>query len=257
MEINKPIVFFDIESTGLSIAEDRIIEMCMIKVFPDGKDGDTWYNLFNPGERQSSKEAIDKHGILNEDLKDQQDFSFLAPEILEFIDGCDLGGYNIMGFDLPLLAEEFFRAGIPFNHRDYKIVDSLAIYRHYEPRNLEAAYEKYTGKTLENAHSAKADIEATIEVFYKQLEYYNIKGDVETLENETLRKAEVIDLAGKFKKKNGEIVINFGKHIGKSVKEVYQQDQGYLQWLSNAKGFNKETRLIASKIYSKLSSMDI
>ena len=256
MEINKPIVFFDIETTGLSITEDRIIEMCMIKVHPDGSK-DQWYSLFNPGERQSSKEAIDKHGILNEHLEDQQPFEYLAVEILEFIKDCDLGGYNIMSFDLPFLAEEFYRAGIAFNHRVHKVVDSLAIYRHYEPRNLEAAYKKYTGKTLENAHSAQADIEATIEVFFKQLEYYNIEGDVETLENETLRKAEVVDLAGKFKKKDGEIIINFGKHIGKNVKEVYAQDRGYLDWLSTAKGFNKETRLIASKIYSKLRAMNI
>lgn len=256
MVLNKPIVFFDVETTGLSISEDRIIELFMMKVHPDG-NRDSWYSLINPEGRQSSKEAIDKHGILNEDLEDQDTFSYLAPEILSFIQGCDLGGYNVMSFDLPLLAEEFLRAGVPFNHRDHKVLDSLAIYRHYEPRNLEAAYKKYTGKTLNNAHSAQADVEATVEIFFSQLGFYEIEGNVEDIERDTLQKEEMIDLAGKFKKRNGEVVINFGKHIGKNVKEVYKEDSGYLEWLSGANGFTKETRLIASKIISKLRAMNI
>jgi DNA polymerase-3 subunit epsilon len=256
MVLNKSIVFFDIETTGLSISEDRIIELCMVKVHPD-RDTETWYSLINPEGRKSSKEAIDKHGIENESLEDKDTFSYLAPEILEFIEGCDLGGYNVMGFDLPLLAEEFLRAGIPFNHRDYNVVDSLAIYRHYEPRNLEAAYKKYTGKVLENAHSAIADAEATVEVFFAQLDFYNIDGTVEELQNETLQKDEMVDIAGKFKKRNNEIVINFGKHIGKNVREVYKEDPGYLEWLSGASGFTKETKLISSRILSKLKSKNI
>lgn len=252
MVFNRPVVYFDIETTGLSITDDRIIEFCAIKV--DGKSREKLYYKLNPQGTQSSQEAIDKHGITNEELLDKPTFLDVSYDLYAFIEDCDLGGYNIVGFDLPFLTEEFHRAGIPFNHRKHKIIDGLAIFRHYEPRNLEAAYKKYTGKVLENAHSAEADIEATIEVIEAQLKIYDIPDSVEELENITTEKDKMVDLSGKFKLRNGEIVVNFGKHIGKNVKEVYKVDPGYFEWLQGASGFTKETKMITGRILAKLKS---
>jgi len=153
-----------------------------------------------------------------------------------------------------MLTEEFFRAGIPFNHRNHRIIDSLAIIKYFEPRNLESVYKKYTGKVLENAHSAEADVNATIEVLEAQLKLYEVPDDFTELEKLTAQRDEIVDLAGKYKIKNGDIIVNFGKHFGKNVKEVYKSDPGYFEWLQGANGFTSETKIITGKILTKLKS---
>lgn len=248
----KPIVFFDLETTGLNISEDRIIEFCAVKI--DGDTTEKLYYRLNSVGVPIAPEATEKHGINESDLVGAPSFADVAIEILEFLGDCDLGGYNILGFDLPLLTEEFYRAGIPFNHRKHRILDGYAILKHYEPSTLESVYKKYTGKTLENAHTAEADVLATIEVLKSQLSLYDIPETIDELEQITAHRSEIVDLAGKYKLKNGEITVNFGKHFGKNVKEVYKSDPGYFEWLQGASGFTSETKIITGKILTKLKS---
>jgi DNA polymerase-3 subunit epsilon len=252
MKFERPIVFFDLETTGLSISDDRIIEFCAIKVVKN--DTEKLYYRLNSNGVDISPGAIEKHGITAEALTNEPTFADVAIEIFSFIDNCDLAGYNILGFDLPLLTEEFYRAGIPFNHRKHRIFDGLAIIKYFEPRNLESVYKKYTGKVLENAHSAEADVLATIEVIRAQLELYDIPNSFDELAQVTSNRDEIVDLAGKYKLKNGEITVNFGKHFGKNVKDVYKSDPRYFEWLQGASGFTSETKIITGKILNKLKS---
>lgn len=250
MIIEKPIVFFDVETTGLDISKDRIIELCMIKLMPDG-DKPMWKSRFNPGGIKSAEGALGKHGITDEELLDEDTFSYLSNEIINFIKGCDIGGYNVTKFDLPILVEELFRAGIVYNYREVKIVDAFSIYAKMEPRTLEATYKKFTGNILENAHSAQSDIEATIEIFQKQVEIYSIES-IEQADILSIERENLADLAGKFKLKDGKILYNFGKYFGKEVKEVHQQDSGYLEWISRSDTFTQETKIIAAKLLKRM-----
>ncbi len=181
MTLQRPVVFFDIETTGVDIINDRIIELCMIKLNPDGST-EQWKSRFNPEGRKSRLEAIEKHGILDDHLLDEDTFSYLAPAINSFLKDADVGGYNIVKFDLPFLCEEFIRAGIPFSYRSKKIIDTYLILVKMEPRTLEDVYTKYTGNILLNAHSAEDDILATIEIFNKQNEIYDLPDNIDELE---------------------------------------------------------------------------
>jgi DNA polymerase-3 subunit epsilon len=252
IKLERPVVFFDVETTGLDLVNDRIIELCMIKLFPNGEEN-RWYSKINPEGRPSRPEAIEKHGITDDQLSDQDRFQYLAPEIYGFIEGCDLGGYNILRFDLPILTEEFIRAGIPFNYRNHKIIDSYLILSKMEPRNLEHVYERMFGEKLENAHSAEADIEATIRVFQKQAEMYNLPSSAADIEKLSTDRDEMADLGGKYKIKDGKIIFNFGKYKDRDVKEVYSNDSGYFDWLMRADGFTREMKIITQKIQKKLS----
>jgi DNA polymerase-3 subunit epsilon len=251
LKLERPVVFFDVETTGLDLVNDRIIELCMIKVHPDGQQ-QKWYSKFNPEGRLSRPEAIEKHGITDEELLDEDRFQFFATHIHEFIEGCDLGGYNILRFDLPILSEEFLRSGIAFNYRNHRIIDSYLILAKMEPRSLESVYERMFGEKMENVHSAEADIEATIRVFQKQAEIYDLQS-VETIEKISIDKENMADLGGKFKLKDGKILFNFGKYLSKDVKEVYESDSGYFDWLLRADGFSRETKIIVGKILKRLA----
>jgi DNA polymerase-3 subunit epsilon len=250
MKIEKPIVFFDVETTGLDISKDRIIELCMIKLMPDG-DRKMWKARFNPEGVKSTEGAFGKHGIADDELTDEDTFSYLSVEVFAFITGCDVGGYNVTKFDLPILVEELLRAGIIYNYREVKIVDAFSIYAKMEPRTLEATYTKFTGKILENAHSAQYDIEATIEIFEKQMEMYSLES-VEHADSLSIERESLADLAGKFKLKEGKILYNFGKYFGKEVKEVYQYDSGYLEWMGRSDSFSQETKIIAGKLLKRM-----
>ena len=252
MNLERPIVFFDVETTGLDIAKDRIIELCMIKLIPDG-ERKMWKSRFNPEGRKSSEGALGKHGIEDEILLDEDTFSYLGVEVFSFISGCDIGGYNVTKFDLPILVEELLRAGITYNYREVKIVDAFSIYSKMEPRTLEATYTKFTGKILENAHSAQSDIEATIEIFEKQKEVYSLDS-IEMIDNLSIERETLADLGGKFKLKEGKIIYNFGKYFGKEVKEVFEYDSGYLEWMSRSDNFPQETRIIAGKLFKKMQA---
>jgi DNA polymerase-3 subunit epsilon len=256
----KSIVWFDLETTGVNTATDRIIEICMIKTDFEGNEIASFYSLVNPGTGiEWRQEAIDKHGITPDMLEDQDRFEFIAKEVMDFIGDSDLGGYNALYFDIPMLTEEFMRAGLVFNPRGKAVIDPFIIYSKYERRDLSTAYTKYTGKTLEGAHRAETDIRATMEIFQAQRKLYDMPGsavEIDQVVNES-RQTQV-DLSGKFKfaEINGkkEVVFNFGKWMGKPFKEVYEADSRYIEWMIDKGEFAKETKIIARKLVEKMKA---
>lgn len=251
IKLERPVVFFDLETTGVDIINDRIIEMCMIKIDTDGSEIGMWKSRFNPEGRPSRPEALEKHKITDEELLDQDTFSALAPEIHLFFEGCDIGGYNILRFDLPMLCEEFMRAGIPFSYRNKRIVDSYLILSKMEPRKLEDVYTKYTGKILENSHSAEDDILATIEVFNKQNEIYDLPETVEELEKLTSERSSFIDLSGKYRYEDGKVKVCFGKHQGRDFRSVMEADPNYFDWLKTSPTFSRDTKAVTSLLVKR------
>lgn len=235
MELNltKPICFFDLETTGTNLAKDRIVEIAILKVFPNGnKESRTW--LVNP-EMEIPREVIEIHGISNEKVANEPTFKDLSKQIYDMIKGCDLGGYNSNRFDIPLLAEELLRADIDFDMKNMLAVDVQTIFHKKEQRTLAAAFKFYCGKDLIDAHSAAADTEATFEVLKSQLDKYDdLENDIKWLSKYSERKA-FADFAGfiTFNKK-GEEVFSFGKYRGKLVEEVLEKEPGYFGWLQNA-----------------------
>lgn len=235
MELNlsKPICFFDLETTGINITKDRIVEISVLKIFPNGnKESKTW--LVNP-EMHIPKQVSDIHGITDERVANEPTFNELAPTVYNMIKDSDLGGFNSDRFDIPLLAEEMLRAGIDFDMKNRVSVDVQTIFHKMEQRTLSAAYKFYCDKTLENAHSAEADTTATYEVLKSQLDRYeNLENDIKKLSEFTTRKKSV-DFAGFIAlNKEGQEVFTFGKHKGKKVDEVLDQEPGYFGWIQNA-----------------------
>jgi DNA polymerase-3 subunit epsilon len=233
LKLSKPLLFFDLETTGISIGRDRIVEISLLKVFPNGnKESHTW--LVNP-EIEIPKEASDIHGITNERVVTEPTFKELAPKINELIKGCDLAGFNSNRFDIPLLAEEMLRAGIDFDMKGTLAIDVQVIFHKKEERTLAAAYKFYCGKKLENAHSAEADTMATYEILKAQLEKYeDLENDVNFL-NSYSSHSKRADLAGfiMFNDQDEEI-FTFGKHKGKKVVDILEMDHGYFSWIQNA-----------------------
>ena len=264
MANEKGIVWFDLETTGINTVKDRIIEICMVKEVP-GEETKTYKTLVQPDcGTKSHPEAQDKHGITEEDLEDAPTFKEIAREVVDFIGDHALGGYNILYFDIPFLVEELMKAGIVFDHRNRAVVDPWIIYSKYESRNLENAYKKFTGKTLDGAHRAEADIRATMEIFYKQKELYTEMPDgIEEIDKEVNKRSQTVDLSGKYKfqavAKSGksEIVFNFGKHKGRPFREVYEVDKRYLQWMIDKGEFSKETKIITQKLITKMEAEHI
>jgi len=250
--MNRPIIFIDLETTGLSKTQDRIIEISLIK-YENGKTIDSYYSRFNPNGVPISKEALEKHKISLEDLLDEPLFNEKAQEIVNFIGDCDVGGYNIWYFDLPFLVEELLRANANFNHRNRNYIDPFLIYSKMEPRNLEAVYERFTGKNLSDAHSAAADNGATIEIFQKMCEKYDLPKSNEEIEKLTIDRSSYVDLGGKFQlNKDGKIVFGFGKHKNKLVADVYSFAPDYFDWMMSG-DFPQDTKLIITKLISRLS----
>lgn len=233
LKLHKPLCIFDLETTGVQVAKDRIVEISILKVNPDAsRESKTW--LVNP-EMPIPKESSDIHGITDEKVKDSPKFKEIAGKVLEMISGCDLGGFNSNRFDVPLLAEELLRAGLDFDLSKFKLVDAQTIFHKMEPRNLTAAYQFYCRKNLENAHSAEADVLATFEVLDAQVGHYpDLPKDIAGL-SEISSHHKFADLAGfiAFDKENKE-VFTFGKYKGQRVKEVFQKDLGYYGWIQNA-----------------------
>ena len=245
LNLERPIIFFDIESTGLNIASDSIIELCFEKVLPDGEqrvktrrvkpwdyEGDC-QKAINP-----SAQAV--HGISAEDLKDCPTFFEIVNEVVEWLSGSDLAGFNSAKFDLPMLAEEIERVrrykgtDIDLDLHKKKMVDVQTIFHKMEPRNLKAAYRFYCGQELENAHAAEADTLATYEVLKGQLDKYpELKNDTTFLSNFSTMQRHV-DYAGRLiYGENDEAVISFGKHKGKTAREVYRTEPSYFAWIDN------------------------
>lgn len=230
LELKNPIVFFDLETTGLNIAKDRIVELSYLKI--DLKGNETSQSLrINPGI-PIPPESTAIHGIRDEDVKDAPAFAEVAKNLARELEGCDLGGYNSNKFDIPLLAEEFLRADVDFDMKKRKFIDVQVIFMKMEQRTLTAAYKFYCDKNLEDAHSAEADTRATYEVLKAQLDRYeNLKNDIASLAEFSSHNKNV-DFAGRIVyNENNVEVINFGKHKGTPVEEVLKKDPGYYSWM--------------------------
>ncbi len=235
MELNlkKPIVFFDLETTGIDVATDRIVEISLLKINPDGKE-ETKTMRINP-EMPIPQQATEVHGITDEDVKNEPSFNIVAKDVAKFISGCDLAGYNSNKFDIPLLAEEFLRVGVDIDLKKHRFVDVQVIFHKMEQRTLSAAYKFYCEKNLDDAHSAEADTKATYEILKAQIERYNdLNNDIEELSKFSSHNKNA-DFAGRivFNDK-GEEVFNFGKYKGQTVESVLEKDQGYFGWMLNS-----------------------
>ena len=233
LKLSKPICFFDLETTGIDIGTDRIVEISIFKVFPNGnKESKTW--LVNP-TIPIPYETTMVHGITNEKVANEPTFSQLAAQIYNMIKDSDLAGFNSDRFDIPLLAEELLRAGVDFDMKNRVSVDIQTIFHKMEERTLSAACKFYTGNALENAHSAEADTMATYEILKAQLDRYpDLQNDMKALSEFTTRKKNA-DFAGMiiFDKENQE-VFGFGKHKGIRVEKVLETEPGYYSWIQNA-----------------------
>jgi len=248
LKLIKPIVFLDLETTGLDLAKDRIVEICMIKQYPEGKE-EQYYKRINPQGRTITEEAFSKHGIKLEDLKDCPTFPMISNEIYDFIKECDLGGYNCKRFDIPILIEEFSRANIFINIKDFKIVDVFKILTKAEPRTLEGTYKRFFNETLDNAHTAVADINATIKILDKLEETFELPLEVEELDKYAFEDDGMIDLEYKLKrKKDGNIIFNFGKYKDKTIQDVFNIDRNYYDWIIN----NSDMTLYTKKIFKNI-----
>jgi len=252
LNLKRAISFFDLETTGLNISKDKIIEIAILKVNPDQSE-ERYIKRINPG-MSIPKESQEIHGISNDDVKDCPKFKELAAEIKTFIGDSDLAGYNSNKFDIPFLLEEFLNLGIEIPMEDRKFIDVQTIFHKMEQRTLGAAYKFYCQKEIENAHSAEADINATYDVLKAQLDKYSeIENDVNFLCDFTQNgKHKKIDFVGRLAlNENDELIYNFGKHNTKTVREVYLVEPGYHRWILDNE-FPLYTKNILKKYTDKL-----
>ena len=247
LNLKNPIVFFDLETTGLNITEARIVELSFLKVFPDGKE-EVKSRRVNP-EIPIPAEATAIHGITDEDVKDSPTFKQIAKSLAAQIEGCDLAGFNSNRFDVPVLAEEFLRAGVDFDMSKHKFIDVQIIYHKKEPRTLEAAYKFYCDKELVDAHSAEADTIATYEVLKSQLDRYpDLVNDIDELSKEYGSFNNNVDFAGRIVLNDKDVeVFNFGKHRGKPVAEILKREPSYYAWMMDG-DFPLNTKQVLTKI---------
>lgn len=246
LKLERPLVFFDLETTGTQLATDRIVEISLVKVMPDGEKIVKTRRI-NPGI-PIPPEATAVHGITNDDVKECPKFAEIAKSLAEQIEGCDLAGFNSDRFDIPLLAEEFCRAEVDVDFRSMARIDVQTIFRKMEPRTLIAAYKFYCGKDLNDAHTAEADTMATYEVLKAQLDRYpELQNDIDFL-SEYTQIGNNVDFAGRFVYNDQhQEVINFGKYRGQVVEEVFQKDPGYYEWILTA-DFPLTTKQVATRI---------
>ena len=248
LKLERPLVFFDLETTGTNPSTDRIVEISLIKVMPDGREMEHSHRI-NPGiPIPASSTAI--HHITDADVANEPKFSDIAAKLNKWLEGCDMAGYNSNKFDVPLLMEEFKRAGIPFDTSGRRFVDVQNIFYAMEPRTLVAAYRFYCGKDLEGAHSATCDTHATYEVLMSQLDRYeDLQNDVEKLSK--IGQKHTLDLAGRIAEdENGNPVFNFGKYKGQKVEDVFKRDIGYYSWMMQGE-FPQNTKDVITRLRYK------
>lgn len=240
LSLKKPIIFFDLETTGTSITTDRIVEISMIKVMPNGEERTRTLRV-NP-EMHIPEESTAIHHITDADVADKPTFKQIAKDLAKSFEGCDVAGYNSNKFDLPMLSEEFNRAGVDFDFSRARMVDVQTIFHKKEQRTLVAAYRFYCDRNLEEAHSANADTRATYEVLMAQLDRYpDLPNDIEELSKFSSQNNNV-DLMGRIiLNDKGEEVINFGKYKGQTVESVFRKDQGYFSWIEQG-DFPQDTK---------------
>lgn len=251
LNLKRPLAFFDLETTGVNVASDRIVEISIIKSNVDGSQ-DNYTVRVNP-EIPIPKDASEIHGIYDKDVANCKTFKELSTEINSFLAGCDLAGYNSNKFDVPLLVEEFMRAEVDFDLSERKLVDVQRIFHMMEPRTLSAALEYYCRENLENAHSAEADTLATYKVLNAQLEKYNLGNDVEAL-HKMSSNGRNVDLIGRIVLDDKGIeTVNFGKHKGKHVVDVFAKEPSYYHWIMNG-DFPLYTKKVFERLWKKFKS---
>ncbi|MDD3568650.1 MAG: 3'-5' exonuclease [Bacteroidales bacterium] len=250
ISIKNPLVFIDLETTGIDVVNDRIVEISALKIMPTGKQ-EIKTRRVNP-TIPIPAEATAVHGISNDDVKDEPTFKEIAKSLAQFLEGCDLAGFNSNKFDFPLLAEEFLRADVDFDFRKRKFIDVQTIFHKMEKRTLEAAYKFYCNKDLVGAHSAEADTIATFEVLKAQLDRYpDLQNDIDFLAEFSTHKQNV-DFAGRIVyDENGVEVFNFGKHKGKPVEDVFTMEPSYYSWMMNG-DFPLYTKKVLTNIYLRM-----
>ena len=254
LNLKNPLVFFDLETTGTNINTDRIVEICYLKVYPNGNEESKTLRINPEMHIPEASSAI--HGIYDADVEDCPTFKDVAKKIAADIEGCDLAGFNSNRFDIPVLAEEFLRAGVDVDLMKRKFVDVQVIYHKLEQRTLSAAYKFYCDKNLEDAHTAEADTRATYEVLKAQLDRYPevLENDIAFLSNYSSFNKNV-DFAGRIVyNEQGVEVFNFGKYKGMSVAEVLQKDMGYYGWIMNG-DFTLNTKNVLTKIRLRETGM--
>ena len=247
LNLKNPLVFFDLETTGTNINADRIVEICYLKVYPNGNEESKTLRINPEMHIPEASSAI--HGIYDADVADCPTFKDVAKKIAADIEGCDLAGFNSNRFDIPVLAEEFLRAGVDVDLMRRKFVDVQVIYHKLEQRTLSAAYKFYCGKNLEDAHTAEAETRATYEVLKAQLDHYPevLENDIAFLSNYSSFNKNV-DFAGRIVyNEQGVEVFNFGKYKGMSVAEVLKRDIGYYGWIMQG-DFTLNTKNVLTKI---------
>lgn len=241
IKLDRAICIFDLEATGTNVLEDRIVDICILRREPDGSET-VFTSLVNPGV-PIPPEATAIHHISDEMVKDQPRLSDLAPKILEMFKDADLSGFNAAKYDIPLLTAEFKRFGAEWPEAGKRVVDSFTIFQRKERRDLTAAYKFYCGKDMTNAHRAEADVRATAEILWAQIERYtDLPIDVAGIEawcNQI--DPSRVDVEGKFVWKNGEAAFGFGnKHKGKTIREVVRADRGYFSWMIEKGNFSAD-----------------
>lgn len=252
---DRAIAIFDLEATGLDISNDRIVEIAILKVEKDGSKNN-YEKRVNP-EMEIPAESIEIHGITNEDVKTAPTFKEIAPEVAEFIGDAHLVGYNSNKFDIPLLAEEFLRVGFEFDVAAREFIDVQNIFHKMEQRTLVAAYSFYCNKDLTNAHNAMADVNATYEVLLAQIERYE---ELSKMDSKKLadfsknNKNKILDFAGRIaENKDGQAIFNFGKHKGKTIEKVANEEPGYYGWMLNS-NFPLYTKEVLKKEMEKIKA---
>lgn len=257
LKLEKPLVFFDLETTGLNIGTARVVEISYHKVYPDGRAEDeclrvkpTQLLMGQEVQMHIPEDASAIHGIKDEDVKDCPTFKELAPRLVEVFRDSDIAGYNSNHYDVPLLAEEFLRAGVEIDLKKCKMIDAFTIFQKHEPRNLTAAYKFYCNKDLEGAHSANADTMATYEVLLAQLERYDdLPATVGELHDYTQGQNRNADFAGRIGyDQDGKEIFNFGKYKGQRLEDIFRRDPGYHSWLQQT-DFPQYTKNIFTRVY--------
>ncbi|MCH5214647.1 MAG: 3'-5' exonuclease [Muribaculaceae bacterium] len=252
IRLTRPLVFFDLETTGTNPLKDRIVELSYLKVNQDGTTEEKQYRIkpvdINGNQIKSSPGAVAVHGITDEELADKPTFRDLAKSLMEVFAESDIAGYNSNKFDIPMLMQEFARVGEGFTLIGRNLIDVQNIFYKHEPRTLKAAYRFYCDKDLVDAHQSLADVKATYEVFMAQIDKYGLGPDTEAVAKHS-RLGDNVDIGGRLSKdKDGEIVFNFGKYKGKSVKEIFRQEPSYYTWMMEG-DFAKDTKDIITAIY--------
>jgi DNA polymerase-3 subunit epsilon len=248
LQLTRPLAIIDLETTGVNLGTDRIVEIAIVKVLPDGKKM-VKRKLINP-EIPISQASSDIHGITNEMVKDAPTFRAVANELKQFLDNCDLAGYNSNRFDIPMLVEEFLRIGMDFDGRGRKLLDVQKIFHMMEQRTLSAAYRFYCNKELEGAHGAEADASATWEVLVAQIvKYPQLGTNIEAI-LKFIGEEQVVDFARRFVLENGVEVFNFGKYKGKAVAEILKAEPQYYDWMMKG-DFPLHTKQKLTEIFNR------